>query len=128
MIGSRIKELRRQKSLTITELAKRAGVSKSYLSYIERDVQKNPSIQFLTKISKPLDTNIEFLLGEERTIPHSNEPLDQEWTKLLKNAIDDGLSKEDFREFQNYIKFSNWKNGHIKNKGGNNIDNVTKKC
>ncbi|MCC3356753.1 helix-turn-helix domain-containing protein [Bacillus sp. REN16] len=126
MIGSRIKELRRQKSLTITELAKRAGVSKSYLSYIERDVQKNPSLQFLTKISKPLETNIEFLLGKEKPDPNTNGLLDLEWTRLLKNAIDDGLSKEDFREFQNFIKFRNWKNDHINDKGGNNIDNVTK--
>ncbi|THE15493.1 helix-turn-helix domain-containing protein [Bacillus timonensis] len=127
MIGSRIKELRKQKRLTITELAKRAGVSKSYLSYIERDVQKNPSLQFLTKISKPLDTSIEYLLGEEKTDIITNEILDKEWTKLLMNAIDDGLSKEDFQEFQNFIKFRNWKNDHIKNEGGNNIDNVTKR-
>ncbi|MDR4888910.1 helix-turn-helix domain-containing protein [Fredinandcohnia sp. QZ13] len=126
MIGSRIKELRKQKRLTITELAKRAGVSKSYLSYIERDVQKNPSLQFLTKISKPLDTSIEYLLGEEKTDTITNEILDKEWTKLLMKAIDDGLSKEDFREIQNFIKFRNWKNDHIKNEGGNNIDNVTK--
>lgn len=127
MIGSRIKELRKQKRLTITELAKRAGVSKSYLSYIERDVQKNPSLQFLTKISKPLDTSIEYLLGEEKNDITTNEILDKEWTKLLMNAIDDGLSKEDFQEFQNFIKFKNWKNDHIKNEGGNNIDNVTKR-
>lgn len=126
MIGSRIKELRKQKRLTITELAKRAGVSKSYLSYIERDVQKNPSLQFLTKISKPLDTSIEYLLGEEKTDTITNEILDKEWTKLLMKAIDDGLNKEDFREIQNFIKFRNWKNDHIKNEGGNNIDNVTK--
>ncbi|RFB10572.1 helix-turn-helix domain-containing protein [Bacillus sp. HNG] len=126
MIGSRIKDLRKQKRLTITELAKRAGVSKSYLSYIERDVQKNPSLQFLTKISKPLDTSIEYLLGEEKTDTITNEILDKEWTKLLMNAIDDGLSKEDFREIQNFIKFRNWKNDHIKNEGGNSIDNVTK--
>ncbi|MEH7238466.1 helix-turn-helix domain-containing protein [Bacillus sp. JJ1562] len=125
MIGSRIKELRKVKRLSITELAKRAGVSKSYLSYIERDVQKNPSLQFLSKISKPLDTSIEYLLGEEKTDPNTNGILDEEWTKLLKIAIEEGLSKDDFREIQNFIKFRNWKNDHKKNKGGNNIDKAT---
>jgi len=124
MIGSRIKELRKEKKLTITELAKRAGVSKSYLSYIERDVQKNPSLQFLTKISKPLDTSIEYLLGDENSDIHPIEALDEEWTMLIKMAINDGLSKEDFREIQNFIRFRNWKDDYIKGKEGNTIDKV----
>ncbi|MDQ0858415.1 transcriptional regulator with XRE-family HTH domain [Bacillus sp. V2I10] len=43
MIGERIKYLRQQKGYSLAELA---GVFKSYLSYIERDIQKNPSMQF----------------------------------------------------------------------------------
>ncbi|WP_449536948.1 helix-turn-helix domain-containing protein [Ferdinandcohnia sp. Marseille-Q9671] len=105
MIGSRVKELRKKKKLSITELARRAGVSKSYLSYIERDVQKNPSLQFLSKIAVTLDTSIEYLLGEDEV-----DELDSEWTALLQRAIDEGLSKDDFREFQQFIQFRNWQN------------------
>ncbi|WP_453995037.1 helix-turn-helix domain-containing protein [Bacillus nitroreducens] len=108
MIGSRIKELRKQRNLSITELSRRAGVSKSYLSYIERDVQKNPSLKFLSKIAATLDTSIEYLLGEDPN--HNHDVLDGEWTSLLQKAIDNGLSKEDFREFQQFIQFRNWKN------------------
>lgn len=108
MIGSRIKELRNQKKLSITELARRAEVSKSYLSYIERDVQKNPSLKFLSKIAATLDTSIEFLLGEEQEDQH--DVLDGEWTSLLQKAISEGLSKDDFREFQQFIQFRNWQN------------------
>ncbi|WP_077618781.1 helix-turn-helix domain-containing protein [Bacillus sinesaloumensis] len=125
MISSRIKKLRKQKGLTITELAKRAGVSKSYLSYIERDVQKNPSLQFLNKIAKPLDTNIEYLLGADNPNQTSYGELDEEWTKLLKKAINDGMSKEDFRQIQDFIKFRNWENDYINHKGGNTNDKVT---
>lgn len=111
MIGERIKSLRRKKQYSITELAKRAGVSKSYLSYIERDVQKNPSLQFLTKIAGTLDTSMEFLLGEEeKSGSLSEDMLDNEWTTLLQKAIDEGLSKEDFREFQNFVRYRNWQN------------------
>ncbi|WP_010678092.1 helix-turn-helix domain-containing protein [Bacillus timonensis] len=111
MIGERIKSLRRKKRYSITELAKRAGVSKSYLSYIERDVQKNPSLQFLTKIAETLDTSMEYLLGdEEKCTTFTKDMLDKEWTVLLQKAIDDGLSKEDFREFQNFVRFRNWQN------------------
>ncbi|MBD2798676.1 helix-turn-helix transcriptional regulator, partial [Xenorhabdus sp. 18] len=47
MIGERIKRLRLQKGISLTELAEKAGVAKSYISSIERNLQKNPSIQFL---------------------------------------------------------------------------------
>ncbi|MEH7380021.1 helix-turn-helix domain-containing protein [Bacillus sp. JJ1533] len=111
MIGERIRILRRKKRFSITELAKRAGVSKSYLSYIERDVQKNPSLQFITKIAGTLDTSVEYLLGkEEKSTYYSDDMLDKEWTALLQIAIDEGLSKEDFREFQNFVQFRNWQN------------------
>lgn len=110
MIGERIKSLRRKKRYSITELAKRAGVSKSYLSYLERDVQKNPSLQFLTKIAETLDTSIEYLLGEDKRPVKPKEQLDNEWTLLLQKAIGEGLSKEDFREFQNFVRFRNWQN------------------
>lgn len=107
MIGERIRNLREKKGLSMTELARRAGVSKSYLSYIERNVQKNPSLQFLSKIALTLDTTIEFILGEDTT--DASEVLDQEWAFLLQQAIDEGLSKEDFEEFQEFLRFRKWK-------------------
>ena len=51
MIGERIKNLREQKGYSITQLAELANISKSYLSQIERNVQKNPSIDFLMKLA-----------------------------------------------------------------------------
>jgi XRE family transcriptional regulator, master regulator for biofilm formation len=59
MIGKRIQRLRIEKGLTLSELAENAGVSKSYLSTIERDVQKNPSVQFLEKIASVLNVKID---------------------------------------------------------------------
>ncbi|WP_019155876.1 XRE family transcriptional regulator [Robertmurraya massiliosenegalensis] len=103
MVGERIKELRKRKGYSISELAKHAGVSKSYLSYIERDVQKNPSLQFLSKIAKTLDTNIEYLLGQE-----IEEELDEEWIALIKKAIDDGVDKSEFQKYLDFIKFKKW--------------------
>ncbi len=42
MIGERIKRLRLQKGISLTELAEKAGVAKSYISSIERNLQKKP--------------------------------------------------------------------------------------
>lgn len=106
MIGQRIKTLRQKKGYSITELAALADVSKSYLSYIERDLQNNPSLQFLTKLVTPLDTSIEYLLGED----HNDEKLDEEWKKLIQNGIEEGMSKEDFRKFREFVRFQKWKN------------------
>lgn len=111
MIGERIKKLRKKKRYSITELAELAGVSKSYLSYIERNLQNNPSLQFLSKLAAPLDTSIEYLLGNEeiRTEPSIEEFLDEEWREMIENAINEGMSKEDFQHFRDYIRFLEWK-------------------
>lgn len=110
MVGKRLRELRQEKGYSITELAELAGVSKSYLSYIERDVQKNPSLQFLTKIASTLETEVEVLLGPSPSDNLSREiVLDEEWSKLLNKAIEEGMSKKDFKEFRDYLKFRKWK-------------------
>lgn len=54
MIGSNISELRKKKGMTLTELARRAKVSKSYLSNIERNLNQNPSIYVIEKIAAEL--------------------------------------------------------------------------
>ena len=55
LIGQRIKQYRNEKGYSLSELAEKAGVAKSYLSSIERNLQTNPSIQFLEKVSAVLD-------------------------------------------------------------------------
>lgn len=109
MIGERIRKLRTMKGYSLSELAEQAGVSKSYLSYIERDIQKNPSLQFITKIAETLDTDINVLLSENIV---EAVKADQEWITLLENAINEGMSKEDFRYFRDYIRFKKWQEQH----------------
>jgi XRE family transcriptional regulator of biofilm formation len=110
MIGERIKSLREKKGYSITKLADLAGVSKSYLSYIERNMQNNPSLQVMAKIAAPLDSNIEYLLGEEH-LPkiHDDEVLDEEWRLIIKNAVDEGMSKGDFQALKDLIRSNMWK-------------------
>ncbi|QQZ10948.1 helix-turn-helix domain-containing protein [Heyndrickxia vini] len=109
MIGERIKKLRIEKGFSITQLAALAGISKSYLSYIERDLRNNPSLEFLGKIAKPLDTTIEFLLHENIENESEGNHIDEEWRKLLNHAINNGLNKEDFQTLQEFFIFKHWK-------------------
>ena len=108
MIGKRVQELRLRKGYTLSELAERAGVAKSYLSTMERDIQTNPSIQFLEKIASVLGVSIESLINEHTSQPEakSKETLDEEWNNLVVEAMHSGVSKEEFREF---LEFTRWK-------------------
>ncbi|WP_394237825.1 helix-turn-helix domain-containing protein [Niallia oryzisoli] len=102
MIGDRVKKLRQEKKISLSELALKAGVAKSYLSSLERNLQTNPSIQFLEKISAVLGVPVDSLILES---PNKDE-LDSEWMKLVQEAMESGVSKEQFRDF---LEFSKWR-------------------
>jgi len=107
MIGDRVKKLRLEKKISLSELALKAGVAKSYLSSLERNLQTNPSIQFLEKISAVLGVPVDSLILEQ---PKKDE-LDSEWMKLVQEAMESGVSKEQFRDFLEYNK---WKESQKK--------------
>ncbi|UOQ94913.1 helix-turn-helix domain-containing protein [Halobacillus shinanisalinarum] len=101
MIGEHIKRIRKEKHMTLSELAERSGFAKSYVSSIERNRQTNPSIQFLENISKELDVSLTYLLyGKE-----NDRVLDKGWENLIQEAQNLGVSKEQFRE---YLEFNKW--------------------
>ena len=102
MVGTALKRLRLEKGYSINELSDRAGVSKSYLSYIERGIQKNPSLQVLSKLASTLDTHVEELLEIN---PTSTDNLDSEWVNLVEEAIKEGITKDEFSCYLEFIKF-----------------------
>ncbi|MCA1021025.1 MULTISPECIES: helix-turn-helix domain-containing protein [Halobacillus] len=61
-IGEKIRVLRTGRGLSVNEFAKRSGVSKSYISNIERGVQKNPSLIVMGKLARTLEVPLEELL------------------------------------------------------------------
>lgn len=71
-IGKKIKELRKQKELTLQQLSEMSGVSIGLLSQIERDVSSS-TIHKLQKIVKALDTSIASLFDENHAPPESSE-------------------------------------------------------
>lgn len=105
MIGQRIRKYRKEKNLSLSELADRAGVAKSYLSSIERNLQSNPSVQFLDKISSVLGVTVNTLLNEEEDGAYSSQ-LDSEWATLVREAMQSGVTKDQFKEF---LEFNKWR-------------------
>jgi len=106
-VGEKIKNLRVQKHYSITELSNKAQVSKSYLSYIERGIQENPSLQVLSRLAKTLDVSLEELTGEpfKEREQDSPPPIDPEWLEMIDEAIQNGVSKEEFAFFIDFIKY-----------------------
>ena len=98
MVGDKIKNMREKRGLTIIELSTKSGISKSYLSSIERGIQKNPSIQVLNKLSDALGISSNQLLCCKADI-------DDEWLQLVKMAIEEGLTKQEFLEFIQFTQF-----------------------
>ncbi|WP_035506541.1 helix-turn-helix domain-containing protein [Halobacillus karajensis] len=70
-IGERIRLLRIERRLSVNEFANKSGVSKSYISNIERGVQKNPSLIIMGKLAKTLEVSLEELL----TYKYANDNL-----------------------------------------------------
>lgn len=63
-IGERIRNLRRDKNLSLNELAKKTGFAKSYLSQIE-NLKREPSISALSQVAHVLGVDVLFLISGE---------------------------------------------------------------
>jgi transcriptional regulator with XRE-family HTH domain len=67
-IGKNIMHYRKRKGISLNELSKRSGVSKSMLSQIEQE-KTNPTVITIWKISQVLDTSLEDLVEAESDFP-----------------------------------------------------------
>lgn len=64
MIGAKIRKLRQEKGMTLSELAKQVNFTASYISQIERSIIE-PSLSSLRKIALALEVPIYSFLSEE---------------------------------------------------------------
>ncbi len=113
MIGKNIYHIRKSKGLTLTELAERADISKSYLSNIERDVNKNPSIKILEKLANVLDTDLQVLLiGTD----FDHDSHDQDLIEFAHELREIGVEKDHIQDYRPIIEFLKWKSDQDESK------------
>ena len=74
-VGTRIKARREEKQMSLSLLADRAGISKSYLHDIENSANVRPSGEVLHDIASVLSTTSADLLGKRRTRGGVDKPL-----------------------------------------------------
>jgi XRE family transcriptional regulator, master regulator for biofilm formation len=110
LIGDIIVQQRKKKGLTLTELAEKAEISKSNLSNIERNINKNPSVQVLNKIAEVLEVDLITLLG----INIPSEELTNAGMINRLNELD--LTVEELKEFEEVIEFIKWRKEQKENK------------
>ena len=67
VLGAKIKKLRKQKSLTLEQLAEIIGSGKSYIWEIENKGVKRPSAEKLAQIAKALDVTTDYLIDNDQT-------------------------------------------------------------
>ena len=101
-LGKKVNTLRRQKGLTLEQLALATGSSKSYMWEIENKPVARPSGEKLNKIAEVLGVTPEFLVDEEQRDPTVNErdvaffrkyqsadPLIKEKVKRILDVLDE---------------------------------------
>jgi XRE family transcriptional regulator, master regulator for biofilm formation len=115
MIGKNIARLRNQRGYSLSELAELTNISKSYLSNIERNLNKNPSLQIMIKIASVLKVDIITLLQtgleEDR-----NLFMEKEWFDFVLELKESGLEKEQIHQYKTVIEFIRWKNENSETK------------
>ncbi len=107
MIGTNIAAVRKKRGLSLSELADRTGVSKSYLSNIERNLKQNPSIHVVEKIATVLHVDLNDLLDDSSETSAGSLP-DQEWLEFIEYLKQSGINKEQIQEYKIIIDFLIW--------------------
>ncbi|MNI08857.1 HTH-type transcriptional regulator SinR [compost metagenome] len=113
MMGNNIYNIRKQRGFTLSELSERTGISKSYLSNIERNLKQNPSIHVMEKIAKVLKVDLKSLLevAVDAEVKHQFE---EEWMDFICDLKKSGVDKERIHEYKIVIEFMKWHNDKSK--------------
>ena len=92
-LGERLRRFRRQASLSQGELARRAGISKPYISELETGAGRRPSAEILLRLADALGITIAELLGR----PLEPEGVVEVPPGLAEFAAERGLSETEIQ-------------------------------
>lgn len=92
LLGEKIRALRKQKRLSLEQLAELTDSSKSYIWELENKEDPNPSAEKIGKIAAALDVTTEFLLAESVTTP-DEEMRDEAFFRKYKRMSESDKKK-----------------------------------
>lgn len=67
-LGEKIRTLRKERGMTLEQLAQASGSSKSYIWELENRNPPRPSAEKLSRIAEELGTTIEYLLDDDDAV------------------------------------------------------------
>ena len=98
MFASRLRALRKERGLTLQQLAKHFGMSHSTLSIYETGSRK-PDMEMLKKLSDFFGVSVDYLIGESPV-------RDKEETVILNKSINmPELPPEAYKELEDFIEY-----------------------
>lgn len=92
-LGEKIRLLRKDKGLTLEQLADKTESSKGYIWELENRETKNPSAEKLRKIADILNVTPEFLLNEKMTDPTTAKVLQETFFRKFGNLNEEDQKK-----------------------------------
>lgn len=92
--GEHLRNVRKEKGLSIRELARRSGVSNAYISQLENDKTKNPTYEIIGKLAKGLGiATTELVNANDPTLDFFFDGNDLSYLSITEM---DGVQREDF--------------------------------
>jgi len=106
-IGTTLKEARKNIGLTLRKVEDMSGISNAYLSQLENDKIKNPSVNILSKLSSIYHVPLKQLLIKANVIEREN---DKKYTANLNFAQRvafkaEDLSEDERKEVLRYLEY-----------------------
>lgn len=100
MFGLKLTELRKQRGLTQSDIAKVLGIARTTYSSYEQG-RRSPDIDIQNKIADYFNVSLDYLHGREGAEEHvlSDKQL------RVASHVDDDLSEEQIEEIVHYIDF-----------------------
>lgn len=74
MIGENLKKIRESAGIGLNQLSRMSGVNASYISSLERNEKKNPSVAILDKLATALGIPLDELLSGEYSMSNNRQP------------------------------------------------------
>lgn len=100
-MGSKLRELRKQKGLSLDKLAELAGLSKSYLWELENRDSSRPSAEKLLSLADILGVSVDFFIDVDTREPEERHK-DEVFYRGYKNL--DPEAKEQLRKIMETFK------------------------
>jgi repressor LexA len=96
LIGDNIRRIRKEKGYSINKLSKETGISLGYLSDLENNKAKNPSMDKLKTIAKFLETTLNDIIGSSSTISDNNVNQENQHKVNIKNSSSNKILPDNF--------------------------------